>query len=260
MGNELGACSCNDSIKDIVISNDLKIDDVIKSLSLTQTPINEIDEEIRRIVNLDCKKVNFNRIDAFVCRLCTNEVTNEYGVYFKKWIINVIGPNYEFSYLLGLMILPLVSNYQSRAKKANIIAKYIVDYFGKSKNSLYIAIRYIVEINTDHIYKVLKPLLEKGDESIYFEIWNIDRKNRFIQNVLIEFKRIYANVIDQLSKIDDLDKLVCEKSKEKNMSIALERSIFAFFEDNLRYLDGVEIRNNLIRDYYNEKKNSLMST
>lgn len=254
MGNDVEGLSCSGSVKEIVIMNDLKIDDIIKTFAITRSTISDIDEQIRKHVHLDYKQINHFEFEVFLAKICSQEINTEYSGYFKKWLLNVIGSKFEFSYLLGLILLPLVTNFNSRASKSNIISKYIIDFFGNTKNSLFVAIRYMVEINTDHIYKVLRPLLLKGDESIYFEIWSINRKNRFIQNALVEFKRIYANKIDEYYQNIDQDSQDCEKTREKNTSAAIEQSIFMFFERNLRYLDGVEIRNNLIRDYYNDNK------
>lgn len=243
-------CLCEDN-KDLIISNDLLIDDIMKHFVITRHNITQIDDQIRQILCAN-KDSRMELLKVFLDDICDKETMYDYSPYFKKWIINVVGLYCQFGYLLGLIILPLVCNFENRNKKSSIIANYILDFIGKSKASMYISVRYIIEINTDHIYFVLKSLLIRGNNSIYFKIWSIARKERFMSTVLSEFKRLYNHNYSELRKICDFDNLENEAFSSRNMELAIEQSIFEFIDSKMSCLEGNEIRNSLIRDYFEE--------
>lgn len=248
MGN--ANCLC-DNTKDLIISNDLRIDDIMKHLMITRQTITEIDSQIRKILTSKASS-RMDLLNDFLEGICNMESMGEYASYFIKWVKNVVGFQFQFRTLLGLIILPLVNNFENRDKKAVILSNYIFDFIGKSRSSMYITVRYIIEINTDHIYFVLKRMLQISDNSTYLKIWSISRKERFMSKILLEFKSLFNHNYEELRKICNFDKIECEAVSSQNEDLAVKQSIAQFIDTKMSCLEGSDIRNCLIRDYFEE--------
>lgn len=243
-------CSCNTNIKEIILSNDMKIDDAMQNFTIRHLQIDELDSQIREIIKPTQVKYNHDLVLGLINRICETEIVMDYSNYFRKWVLNIIGPNYEYSYLLGLILFPLVSNYHSKSSHSYYFTKYVFDYFGTTKNSLSIVIRHIIEINTDYMYNVLRPILERNDDSAYFNLWSINRKNSLIDKLMNPYRKLYNANLDELNKLDTFD----HRSEDFALksSEARQRSMFQYFERYISSLNGTQIRNCLIRDYFNE--------